>query len=232
MLPIAILAGGLGTRLYPLTTALPKALVPIQGEPFIAHQFRLLRSNGIEDVVLCVGYLGQMIRDYVGDGKRFGLRVEYSWDGEILRGTAGALISALPLLGSSFFTMYGDSFLPCDYEAIGKHFSLSGKQGLMTVFRNEGRWDCSNVEFSEGRILAYDKREKSPHMQYIDYGLSIFQSSAFDKDLQLPADLSLVHQCLLRAGQLEGFEVMQRFFEVGSFDGLDSMAKLLEQNQR
>src|ERR1044071_9702153 len=114
MLPIAILAGGLATRLRPMTETIPKALVEIAGEPFLAHQLRLLRAAGYERVVLCVGYLGKMVREFAGDGSAFGLYVEYSFDGPTLLGTAGAIVRALPLLGPRFSVIYGDSYLPCD----------------------------------------------------------------------------------------------------------------------
>src|SRR5215813_4996024 len=153
MLPVAILAGGLATRLRPITDRIPKALVEINGEPFIAHQLRLLHARGIRRVVLCLGYLGEMVREFVGDGQAFNLTVEYSFDGPTLRGTAGAIHQALPMLGSAFFVLYGDSWLPCDYKEAGQVFADSGKTGLMTVFRNDGRWDSSNVEFAEGRVL-------------------------------------------------------------------------------
>lgn len=234
MLPIAILAGGLATRLRPLTTMLPKALVPICGEPFIAHQLRLLSSQGLEDVVICAGFLGGQIKDFVADGRDFGVRVEYSWDGDAPAGTAGALIRALPLLGSMFLVIYGDSYLPCDYKAVETAFLRSGKQGLMTVFRNEGRWDTSNVEFDDGRILAYDKRCPSDRMHYIDYGLGAFRASAFDGIVHMPVDLARVQQHLVESKELAGLEVLERFYEIGSFEGLNSMAEFIERlpNQR
>src|SRR5215475_16199750 len=114
MLPVAILAGGLATRLRPITERIPKALIEINGEPFIAHQLRLLRSRGIRRVVLCLCYLGEMVRDFVGGGQAFDLAVEYSFDGPVLLGTAGAIHRAIPLLGGAFFVLYGDSWLPCD----------------------------------------------------------------------------------------------------------------------
>lgn len=129
MLPVAILAGGLGTRLQPITATLPKALVKVNGEPFLVHQLRLLRANQIEHVVLCVGYLGEMIRESIGEGHALGLRVDYAFDGPTLRGTAGAIRNALPFLGEAFFVLYGDSYLPCDYGAVERAFLESGKQG-------------------------------------------------------------------------------------------------------
>src|SRR3989454_9791114 len=157
MLPVAILAGGVAMRLRPLTKTIPKALIDVNGEPFIAHQLRLLRANGIERVIVCTGYLDEMIQSYIGDGVRFGLQVGFSFDGPRLLGTAGALKRALPLLGDAFFVLYGDSYLPCAYGAIQTAFEQSGRLALMTVFLNDGRWDRSNVECSDGRILVYDK---------------------------------------------------------------------------
>src|ERR1700722_9297284 len=155
MLPAVILMGGIATRLRPVTEKIPKALIDINGEPFLAHQLRLLYSRGIRRVVCCVGFLGEMIQEIAGDGSQFGLQLQYSFDGPVLRGTAGAIHQALPLLEEKFFVVYGDSYLPCDYAAVQESFEASGKSGLMTVFRNEGKWDSSNVAFDDGRILAY-----------------------------------------------------------------------------
>jgi N-acetyl-alpha-D-muramate 1-phosphate uridylyltransferase len=228
MLPVAILAGGLATRLRPLTETLPKSLIEIQGEPFLAHQLRLLSQAGIEKVVLCVGYRSEQIRDFAGNGRRFNLDVEYSFDGPQLLGTAGALRQALPLLGPAFFVLYGDSYLPCDYGAVERHFLASEKLGLMTVFRNAGNWDASNVEFSEGRILKYDKVERTPLMRHIDYGLGMFRGRVFQElNGPGPHDLATVYQDLLRRGQLEAYEAEQRFYEIGSPAGIAELSEFL-----
>jgi N-acetyl-alpha-D-muramate 1-phosphate uridylyltransferase len=224
MLPVAILAGGLATRLRPLTTDVPKSLIPVNGEPFIAHQLRLLRDRGVDRVVLCLGYLGEMIEDFVGRGDRFGLQVDYSWDGPTPQGTGGAVRKALPLLGESFLVMYGDSYLLCDYLAVERSFLASGKQALMTVFRNEGQWDTSNVEFCEGEILAYDKRHRTPRMLHIDYGLGAFQSHLFEELPEAGGDLAAVFQNALAGNELAAIEIDQRFYEIGSFDGLQSLS--------
>src|SRR5579863_8670565 len=134
MLPCAILCGGLGTRLRPATESIPKSLIEINGEPFISHQLRLLRSNGIERVVLCIGYLGGMIRDFVGDGSKFAVEVSYSFDGDHPLGTAGAIRKATAMLGDSFCVLYGDSYLPCDYGAVVSAFEAAEKRGLMTIY--------------------------------------------------------------------------------------------------
>ncbi|MGA2575123.1 MAG: nucleotidyltransferase family protein [Bryobacteraceae bacterium] len=227
--PAAILAGGLGTRLYPLTERLPKALIEINGEPFLAHQLRLLRTRGIERVVLCIGQHGERIREYAGDGTRFGLAIDYSPDGPALLGTAGALRNALPLLGDAFFVVYGDSYLPCSYRDVAQAFRESGHPGLMTVYRNAGRWDASNVEFAEGRILAYDKKDRTARMQHIDYGLGVFSRAAFEGAPQ--ADLAELYRGLLRRNQLAAFEVHERFYEIGSFDGIAELSRYLAGSQ-
>jgi NDP-sugar pyrophosphorylase family protein len=220
MLPMAILAGGLAKRLWPLTETLPKSIMLIDGEPFVGHQLRLVRSRGVERVVLCVGYLGDMIREFVGDGSRFDLEVKYSWDGGQPLGTAGAGRVALPLLGESFFLMYGDSYLPTDYRAVEEAFRMAGKQGLLTVFRNDGQWDASNVEFRDGNIVAYAKQPRTSNMRHIDYGLEVFRRSAF-------ADLTTVCQRLLAHGELAAHEVRERFYEIGSFEGISALEEHL-----
>jgi len=228
ILPVAILAGGLATRLRPLTTTIPKALVEVNGDPFIAHQLRLLRANGITRVVVCAGYLGEMIQEYVGDGEEFGMQVRFAFDSPRLLGTAGALKHALPLLGEAFFVLYGDAYLPCEYGAIQAAFEQSGRLALMTVFPNDGRWDRSNVEFIDGRILAYDKHRPTPQMRHIDYGLGVFHHTAF---AALPEDqfydLATLYQELLARGTLATYEVGQRFYEIGSFAGLEETRQYL-----
>jgi len=225
MLPVAILAGGLATRLHPRTHQFPKAMVEINGEPFVAHQLRLLRDRGIERVVLCLGYMGGMVQEFVGDGAQFGLQVACSYDGPVLLGTAGAVRNALPLLPESFFVLYGDSYLPCDYAAIERAFQQNSKPALMTVFPNRDQWDRSNVEFANGKILAYDKKFRTARMQHIDYGLGVFHSSAFCSSA---ADLAGLYQELLARGQLTGVEVAERFYEIGSFEGIRELSEFLK----
>jgi NDP-sugar pyrophosphorylase family protein len=228
MLPIAILAGGLATRLRPITETIPKALVEIAGEPFLAHQLRLLHSAGYRQVVLCVGYLGEMVRDYAGDGGAFGLHVDYAFDGPRLLGTAGAIRRALPLLGDRFSVIYGDSYLPCDYAAAERAFIESRKLGLMTVHRNEGLWDTSNVEFDGARVVRYDKANRTPQMRHIDYGLGVFSRQAFDQVPEdQPCDLAAVYKDLVQRGELAAWESPQRFYEVGSLEGIADLTEFL-----
>src|SRR5688572_5063885 len=179
-LPVAILAGGLATRLRPLTEKIPKLLVEIAGEPFFSHQIRLLKKAGLTRLVLCVGHLGEQIAALYSDGGKWGVTIEYAFDGPKLLGTGGALIAALPKLGESFYVLYGDSYLLVDYAAIGDTFLRSEKLGLMTVYENQERYDASNVWFESGIIRRYDKKNKIPAMRHIDYGLGAFRARAFD----------------------------------------------------
>ena len=233
MFPVAILAGGLATRLRPLTETIPKALIDINGEPFLAHQLRLLRQGGVTRVVLCLGHLGEKVRDFAGDGRSFGLDIEYSFDGPTLLGTAGAIRRALPLLDDEFFVLYGDSYLPCDYCGIAGFFRQSGKLGLMTLYRNDGLWDASNVEYSEARLLRYDKVVRTPAMRHIDYGLGTFRAEVFASlPEQRVHDLATIYQDLLRRNQLAGYEVAERFYEIGSRSGIQELETYLAASKR
>jgi NDP-sugar pyrophosphorylase family protein len=228
-LPVAILAGGLATRLKPITEKVPKLLVEVAGEPFFTHQIRLLKKSGLRRLVLCLGYLGERVVELYGDGSKWGVEIEYSFDGPRLLGTGGALIRALPKLGEAFYVLYGDSYLPIDYLAAGQAFLDSGKLGLMTVFENSERFDSSNVWFEGGVIRAYDKKDKLSAMRHIDYGLGVFRRSAFDGfPRDEVVDLSDVQRELLARHELAGLEIAQRFYEVGSHAGLQELDQLLK----
>ncbi|HET9129850.1 MAG TPA: sugar phosphate nucleotidyltransferase, partial [Terriglobia bacterium] len=174
-MPAVILAGGLATRLRPLTETIPKSLVEVAGHPFLWHQLQLLKRHGIRHVVLAVGYLGEQIQNSFGDGSQLGIQLDYSFDGPELLGTAGAIRRAMGLLPERFFVLYGDSYLTCDYSAVEASFRQSNLPGLMTVYRNDDRYDRSNVTYDGSRILRYEKQEHHSDMHYIDYGLSAFQ---------------------------------------------------------
>ena len=230
--PVALLAGGMATRLRPITEKIPKLLVEVAGEPFFSHQLRLLKKSGLTKIVLCVGYLGEMIIEQYGDGSKWGVSIEYAFDGPKLLGTGGALIAALPKLGDAFYVLYGDSYLPVDYRAVGDFFLRSGKLGLMTVYENHGRYDTSNVEFTGGEIKTYDKKHRAPAMRHIDYGLGVFRAAAFDGFARdTVVDLAAVQTQLCQRRQLAGYEMRQRFYEIGSHEGLNELDALLR-NQR
>jgi MurNAc alpha-1-phosphate uridylyltransferase len=227
-LTVAILAGGLATRLRPITETLPKALIEVAGRPFAEHQAELLQRQGVSHVVWLVGYRATQIQEALGDGGRWGMRFEYVDDGPVLLGTGGAIARAVPRLGEAFFVMYGDSYLECDFGAVETAFRASGADGLMTVFRNEGLFDASNVEFEGGRIVRYDKRMRTAAMHYIDWGLGVLTAKAFARyPVDQPLDLALVYQDLLADSNLAGYEVANRFYEIGSPDGIADTAAYL-----
>ena len=227
-IPVAILAGGLATRLRPITEKIPKSLVPVAGRPFLAHQLEMLHARGVRRAVLCIGYLGEMIQEEFGDAA-FGITLDYAFDGPKLLGTGGAIKRALPKLGPEFFILYGDSYLPIEYAPIVSTFRQSGKAALMTVYRNEGKYDTSNVVFRDGEIAIYDKKFRLPEMRHIDYGLSLFKSTVFDcYGTDQVFDLAEVMTRLVQEKQLAGYEVRERFYEIGSPAGLAELESLLQ----
>ena len=234
MIPVAILAGGLATRLGDVTKTIPKALLDIAVKPFIAYQLELLRAAGVTKVVMCIAHLADQIEAVLGDGSAFGLRIEYAHDkrgpnGELL-GTGGALRNALPLLGDEFLVMYGDSYLLCDYAGIAAAWQASGKLGLMTVYKNDGRYDASNVEMRDGRVVRYDK-SNVPGLTHIDWGLGAFRAEAFAGYPDGKLDLVRIYQDLLAKDQLFGYEVSERFYEIGSHAGLEELRHLLSKER-
>jgi len=230
-----ILAGGLGTRIASVAPAVPKALIPVAGEPFAHHQLSLLEASGVREVVYCVGHRGDAIRAFVGSGSRWNLHVSYVDEGRMLRGTAGALRLAFEsgVLRPVFFVLYGDSYLPIDYRAVWAAFEqAAGMEALMTVFRNDQRWDLSNVIFDGQRVLLYDKSRKDPRageMVYIDYGLSVFRRDLVQREVPRDGvvDLAEVYGRLSVSGLLAGYEVHERFYEIGSPAGLEELRNRL-----
>lgn len=232
MLPVAILAGGLATRLGSIASSAPKSLIEVAGKPFIRHQVELLRTHGVNKVVVCIGHLGDQIVSVLGDGRGLDIAISYSRDGDEPAGTGGALSGARSLLGDRFLVLYGDAYLQCDFRAVQDAFLRSGREGLMTVFRNQNQWDRSNVIFQNGDIRAYDKGAQTPEMRHIDYGLGVFESRAFDRFENMRRfDLQEVYMDLLERSQLAAFEVAERFYEIGSAQGLDETALMLSRRQ-
>ena len=230
MYPVVILCGGLATRLRPLTESIPKSLIDVAGRPFLEHQLLALREQGVEQVVLSVGHLGDQIRDKIGDGGRFGLLIQYVADGPRLLGTGGAVKRAAELLDGPFFILYGDSYLQVRYAEAEAAFRSAGTLGLMTVYRNEGKWDTSNVVFRDGRIIRYDKKARSPDMLHIDYGLGLLKKEALEGiPSEQPYDLASLYEDLVRKGQLAGLEVFKRFYEIGTASGLEETRQFLLQ---
>ncbi|MDR3048938.1 MAG: NTP transferase domain-containing protein [Elusimicrobiota bacterium] len=226
-LPVIILAGGLAQRLRPLTDKIPKAMLEICQKPFIEWQIKLLRSRGISQIVLCVGYLGEMIEKFVGDGSQFGVGIRYSYDGNTLLKTGGAIKKALKYIDSSFFVLYGDSYLTIDYQAVQNAYINSGKKGLMTIYKNNNQFDKSNVVFKNGQIAAYSKKQVLDDMDYIDYGLGILNKDEFLNEKRDIFDLADIYEKLAQKNQLTGYEVFERFYEIGSKCGIKELEDFL-----
>jgi NDP-sugar pyrophosphorylase family protein len=217
--PICILAGGPGTRLGERVADTPKPLLEVAGEPFLLHQLRLLAQHGAERVVLCVGYLGEKIETEIG-AERFGVEIDYSYDGPGLDGTLGALRRARGLLGDRFLILYGDTYLRLDYRAAVAAWIAGGCVGLMTVLENEGRWDTSNAVQANGRVVAYDKHAPTAEMRWIDYGLGGLEVRALDLVAEDERDLAVLYKRLAEIGELCAYEAWERFYEIGRPEAL------------
>ena len=215
MPPVCVLAGGLGSRLGERVQAAPKPLLEVADEPFLSHQLRLLASCGVSEVVLCVGYLGELIERTVG-ARLHGVHIRYSYDSPGLDGTLGAVRRAVPLLGTRFLVLYGDTYLRIDYADVVRAWQESRLPALMTVLRNEGRWDTSNVDYAEGRVLSYDKRSPKREMNWIDYGLGGLTAEALEAVGTPERDLGALYTALAAEGRLYGYEARERFYEIGT----------------
>jgi choline kinase/putative flippase GtrA len=213
--PVCILAGGLGTRLGTQVREIPKPLIEVAGSPFLVHQLRLLAAHGFTRVVLCVGYLGELIEREIGSA-RDGISIAYSYDAPGLDGTLGAIRRARPLLGERFLVLYGDTYLRIDYRAVAESWRTGGRPAVMTVLRNQGRWDASNVVLRDGMVVRYDKARPNPEMEWIDYGLGGLTDEALEIAPASERDLSALYRSLAERGELMGFVAEERFYEIGS----------------
>jgi N-acetyl-alpha-D-muramate 1-phosphate uridylyltransferase len=219
LLPVCILAGGLGTRLGEHVRDTPKPMIPVAGKPFLLWQLDLLREHGARRIVLCVGYKGEQIAHAVGDGSHLGLDAMVVFDPPELAGTAGAIRGALEHLGDAFLVLYGDTYLRIDYRGVQAAWNASGLPAMMTVLRNDGQWDVSNVHYDDGRVLAYDKRSPTPEMRWIDYGLGLMTPAALST-VPDAADLADVYHVLAQRGELAGYAASERFYEIGTPESL------------
>jgi len=224
-----VLAGGLATRMRPHTQTLPKSLLPVAGRAFIDWQLERLAQCELRDVVLCIGHLGRMIREHVGDGARFGMRVRYVEDGPKLLGTAGALRQALSELEAEFLVTYGDSYLPFDYGAPLRDLRAHAEAGgTLAVFHNQGRWDRSNVRVSGSLVAAYEKTATDPSFDHIDYGaLALRRELVAALPSDEPMELSSLQTQLAASGELRALIATERFYEIGSELGLRELEQYL-----
>jgi NDP-sugar pyrophosphorylase family protein len=224
---IAILAGGLATRLGNITKDCPKSMIRIEGKPFLEYQLGFLKREGVENVVLCVGHLGEQIESYFGDGGHYGVNIRYSHEEKPL-GTAGALKIAESLLEDAFFTIYGDSFVSMDFTRAMSFFNTQNKLALMTVYKNYNRFDKSNTEIEGNLVTRFSKKEKTDKTIYVEHGVNIFRKQVLN---MIPANecysLDDLFPCLIEQQELLAFEVNERFYEIGSLQGLNEFESLV-----
>jgi NDP-sugar pyrophosphorylase family protein len=228
MYQLVILAGGFAKRLGLITEQIPKALVKINDIPFVDWQLSLLARKGIKKVIFCVSHKSEMIESHIGDGSRFNLEVKYSKDGITQLGTGGAIRKSISLLDESFMVLYGDSYLEMDYKEAETAFEASGKPAMVTVYKNSGQYDTSNIKFNKNVVEQYKKGSIRAQFDHIDYGLSFFKKEVFkNQELGKYFDLSEVFEDLSRRRDLAGYEVFNRFYEVGSIQGISELSKHL-----
>lgn len=227
LLPICILAGGVGSRLGEAVKETPKPLLEIAGKPFIIHQLELLRAHGARQIVVATGYLGEQFEQLLKSGADLSLEIGYSHDGEVPLGTGGAVKAALPLLGDRFLVLYGDTYLRLDYAAVQDRFLASGMPGLLTVLRNQNAWERSNARVEDHLVTAYNKHDPQPDMKWIDYGLCALSASAFARVAADRFDLGDVYADLVRRNELAAYTVTERFYEIGTPKSFEETERFL-----
>ncbi len=229
---IAILAGGLSTRLYPITKKIPKSMVKINGRPFFEYQIDLCKKNGIEEIVLCVGHLWEQIRNHFGDGSRFGIKIIYSVENERLD-TGGALKNALPHLDERFFVMYGDSYLDVDWQEIADFHEKSDALGLMTTYQNNWQIEPSRVLLTpNGYVAEFNKENPRPEMKFLEYGLNILPKFIINKIAEKSFPISRYFDLFIEKKQLISFESKKRFYEIGCREGKEAFKKYISKNNK
>jgi NDP-sugar pyrophosphorylase family protein len=225
---VAILTGGLATRLGDLTRNKPKSMLKIRGKTFLEYQLELLKRAEIKNIVLCIGHMGEQIERHFGNGRNYGVNIEYSLEDKLL-GTAGALKKAEALLNEVFFTMYGDSYLFLDFPAAMRYFKSQNKLALMTVYRNYDRYARSNTVVEGNSVKNFSKKERTGGMVYIEYGANIFNKDALR---MIPENqfysLDDVFHRLVEMDELLAFEVKERFYEIGSPQGVKEFEEYIE----
>lgn len=225
---VIILCGGLATRIRPLSEKTPKSLILIEGHPFLEYQINLLKSYGFHDIVFCIGYKGNLIKKYFGDGKSFSVNIKYSEETDQLLGTGGSIKNAEDILKKEFMVMYGDSYLPFDFNKAINFFHKHHKLGLMTVYKNNNSIEPSNVSIIKNLVKKYNKKNTSSEFQYIDYGVSIFKKQVLNNFPNKRFDLSEIHQFLIKEKELLAYQIKERFYQIGDFQGLEEFKKYIK----
>ena len=227
-----IMAGGMGTRMSRFTKLMPKALIPVSGKPFIRYQLENLGAQGISQVIISTGYLGDQIEAEVKENSPRGVAVTCVSDGPVLLGTGGSLrrLFDMSYLDNVFMFTYGDSFLTINHNLVADSFDANRFDALMTVCRNDNGHEMGNAIVLDGCVSLYKKGEQDARMKWIDYGLSIVQSSVLMEYVQadIPSDISSLFESLSKKGKLQAYLSDERYFEIGSESGLEEFEKYIK----
>jgi NDP-sugar pyrophosphorylase family protein len=223
-----ILAGGKGTRLRPLTYRIPKPMVHISGKPFLQHQMEFIKSFCIYEVLLLVGYLGDHIVKYFGNGAEFGVDIDYAYEKTPL-GTGGALKNAESQLAGEFLLLNGDTLLPIDYGELIQYFRRHNRIGAIAVYSNSEKIAPNNIAIGKSNLVMTYNKKNSQGMTHIDAGVMVFKKEVVDLipgDQICSLEEEIFHK-LIRAKQLVAFSTNQRFYDIGSFKGLEGIKEIL-----
>jgi histidinol-phosphate phosphatase family protein len=216
-----ILAGGLGTRLKPLTDSRPKPMVEIHGKPFLAYQIEQLRDQGFEKVLLLLGYLPNVVQDYCGDGKRWGIKVEYSVSA-VEDQTGKRVKLAEPYLDRCFLLLYCDNYWPMQMDKIWSRYARAGAQAMITVYTNKDNYTRNSVCVDEeGFVVTYDKTCTAPGLQGVEISYAVLDKSVLE--LLPDANVSLeetLYPELSRRRQLLAYVTDHRYYSVGALHRL------------
>lgn len=219
--PVLILAGGLGTRLRPLTETVPKVLVPALGRPFLDHLLEDLARQGAERFVISVGYLADQIEAHLGDGSDRGYRVEYVRETKPL-GTGGAIARALPGLGETFVVVNGDTFLELDLAMLVERHSEGETPVTMAAARvpDRGRYGALGLE--RGRVVAFEEKRPGAGPGWINGGVMAMDRELFDGAPDGP--FSLESDWLPSfLGRIAVFKTEGFFVDMGTHETLETL---------
>lgn len=219
-----ILAGGLGTRLSPITVDIPKPMVLIKDKPFLEYLILMLKKHSLKRILLCVGYLGRKIEAYFGNGLRWGIEIKYSYEKELL-GTGGALKLASNLIEEKFLLLYGDSYLDINYNEFINFFERQKTTGSVVIYDNTmGDTNVKNNITIDGNLITiYDKNKKDARLKYVEAGVSIFRKRLLNlidgnRFVSLENDIFPV---LINQHELTGYKSKTRFYDIGTLDRLN-----------
>lgn len=227
-----ILAGGLGTRLKPITQRIPKVMLSINGKPFLLYLLEHLRRQGITEIILCIGYLGEQVRNFLQDGESFGLKIRYSQEEEKLLGTGGALRQAQNLLDEYFLVINGDTYLPINYGDLEKSFLRCGKKALAVVYDNNEKTGVkNNVELDkELMIIRHDKERDDSGLKYVDAGVLVLKREALNfigEECPISLEKGL-YPTLIQQNELKAYITEQRFYDIGNLEQLKTFDEFVK----